>query len=109
MVGRDRGITAIGLVLVLVLTGCGTGGESPGPTPSQVDELVIVTPTPGPPRAASMVAGESMLYVVQSGDSLSALAARFDVSEEALRRVNRLADPNHLVAGQTLMIPQPGS
>jgi lipoprotein-anchoring transpeptidase ErfK/SrfK len=44
-------------------------------------------------------------YVVQSGDSLSALAARFGTSVDALAAANRLADPNQLSVGQTLTIP----
>jgi nucleoid-associated protein YgaU len=109
MVVRDRGIAAVGLLLVLGLAGCGTAGDSRGSTPGPDDELVIVSPTPGLPLAASMIAGKRELYVVQAGDSLSALAERFGVSEEALRSVNHLTDPNHLVAGQELIIPEPGS
>ncbi len=42
---------------------------------------------------------------VGMGDTLSALAARYGVSVEALAQTNRLVNPNQLIAGQTLVIP----
>lgn len=54
------------------------------------------TPTPTPtPR----------IYVVQSGDTLSAIALQFNVSVEALAARNGIEDPRALRAGQKLIIP----
>lgn len=45
------------------------------------------------------------VYQVRPGDSASVIAARFNTSVPALAEANRLADPNRLRAGQTLIIP----
>jgi LysM repeat protein len=44
-------------------------------------------------------------HVVQSGESLSAIAADFGVSVEAIMAANSLDDPNTIVVGQELLIP----
>ena len=49
--------------------------------------------------------GGGPIYIVQPGDSLSTIAARFDVSVEALMEANGIRDPNLLAAGQELVIP----
>jgi len=84
---------------------CGGAGSSGTPASERGDELVIVTATPGtpPPRRP---AGTGR-YVVAPGDTLSAIAARFEVSEEALRRANGIDDPDSVFAGQELTIPTP--
>jgi len=45
------------------------------------------------------------VYVVQAGDSLSAIAARFGIDLDALIRANAIQDPNALRVGQTLRLP----
>lgn len=45
------------------------------------------------------------LYVVQPGDTLSALAERFNTTVDEIRVANNLTDPNALQVGQTLLIP----
>ena len=45
------------------------------------------------------------IYIVQPGDSLYSIAARFSVSLDDLLAVNGIADPNTLAAGQQLIIP----
>lgn len=47
-------------------------------------------------------------YVVAPGDSLSAIAAEFGVSVEALASRNEIANPNLIVVGQELIIPGTG-
>jgi LysM repeat protein len=88
----------------LSLVACGDTGSSPTPTPS--DRLIIVTATPGVPRQTPPPITDSR-YVVREGDTLSAIAVRFDVTEAALQRVNSLDDPDALVVGQELVIPPP--
>ncbi|MCL5962496.1 MAG: LysM domain-containing protein, partial [Chloroflexi bacterium] len=44
-------------------------------------------------------------YVVQSGDSLSSIAARFSSSVEAIAAANNIANPDLIFAGKTLQIP----
>ncbi len=45
------------------------------------------------------------VYIVQPGDSLSSIAARFSVNLNELMAANNIADPNALAAGQQLLIP----
>lgn len=47
------------------------------------------------------------IYVVQPGDTLSAIAARFGVSLGRLVEVNGLPNPDRLVVGQAILIPEP--
>jgi murein DD-endopeptidase MepM/ murein hydrolase activator NlpD len=51
------------------------------------------TPVPGP------------VYIVQSGDTLSTIAARFNVSINDLMSANNISNPNLLAVGQQLVIP----
>lgn len=45
------------------------------------------------------------IYVVQPGDSLSSIAARFSVDLNELMAANSISDANQLTAGQQLVIP----
>lgn len=45
------------------------------------------------------------IYIVQPGDSLSSIAARFSVSLNELMAANGIGDANQLTAGQQLVIP----
>jgi len=44
-------------------------------------------------------------YVVQRGDSLMRIAARYNTTVAELIRLNNLANPNVIVPGQTLLLP----
>jgi LysM repeat protein len=44
-------------------------------------------------------------HIVQSGESLSMIAAQYGVSVEAIMAANSLDDPNTIVVGQELLIP----
>lgn len=46
-----------------------------------------------------------MIYTIQKGDTLSALAKRFNTSVDALARTNNIKDPNKIYAGKTLTVP----
>ena len=67
------------------------GGASPPATPTAV--------------AAAPDPGETEIYTVVAGDSLSAIAARFGVSPDRLMELNSLTDPNLVYVGQHLRIP----
>ena len=92
--------------LAVLLSACGGDGSSSEPTPTP-DVLVIVTPTPGTPRPVTPTPVAGRTYVVREGDSLSAIAARFGVTEEEIQRANGIVDPNSIYAGQELVIPAP--
>lgn len=53
--------------------------------------------------------GEAQTYTVRAGDSLTAIAAKFDLSVQALYDANRIAigrDPNLIHPGMVLLIPR---
>lgn len=98
----------LGAAALIILVGCGGEPPSSTPTPEPADVLLVVTPTPGtpPPRPSPTAAGQQR-YVVREGDSLSGIADRFGVTQEAIQRANDITDPNSIFAGQELVIPAP--
>ncbi|MCL8207798.1 MAG: LysM peptidoglycan-binding domain-containing protein [Actinomycetia bacterium] len=63
----------------------------------------------GPPDPAPAAPTGPSRYVVQPGDTLSAIAARFGTTVAALAAANHLADPNLILAGQVLTVPGPAA
>jgi LysM repeat protein len=63
------------------------GGSAPAPTPQ--------------PNGA--------VYTVRSGDTLSAIGAKFGVDYHLIAQANGISDPNKIYAGQTLRIPGGGA
>jgi LysM repeat protein len=89
------------LALMLLLTACRREAAAPTATPVPVlptSPPTVVLPTPTSPPVT---------YIVQAGDSLSAIATRFDVPVEAISEANGIQDPNMIRAGQELIIPGP--
>lgn len=58
-----------------------------------------------PPTTNQPVTGTTSTYVVQPGDTLSRIAARFNTSVAALAQLNGIANPNIIRPGQRLVIP----
>lgn len=54
---------------------------------------------------ASRVTAQGQTHVVQPGETLFRIALRYGVTVEALAAANNIADPTHIYAGQTLVIP----
>ncbi len=80
-----------------------TGDVFPTATmPETLPDPIIVRGTPLPPT-------NSQRYTVQDGDSLSSIAAEFDVSLDELLSVNDITDPTSLFVGQELIIPGGGA
>jgi formylglycine-generating enzyme required for sulfatase activity len=72
-------------------------------TPMHPMPTATLTPpalTPAPPTPTPVI------YVVQAGDTLGAIAKKFGVTVEALQEVNAISDPNRLQIDQQLVIPQ---
>ena len=68
-------------------------------TPSEPDEAVAKE------RPKNPAATLNRTYMVQSGDTVAAIALRNGVDETALRLLNRLDDHPSLVAGGALLLP----
>ena len=67
--------------------------------------LPVATPLVFPPAASASVEAGSAAYVVQPGDTLSGVALRLGTDVATLIRLNRLPDPDVLLAGTTLVVP----
>ena len=61
--------------------------------------------TPMAPSEVAPEAGGQASYVVQPGDTLAAIAQRFNVSLEELARANNIEDFDHIEIDQVLIIP----
>lgn len=72
-----------------------TLSPTPSLAPTPIPATPVPTGTPVPQRT----------YVVQSGDTLSLIANRFDTTVEALRVANGLKSADVIVIGQVLVIP----
>ncbi len=99
-------------LLCLFLTGCGDSAAQIEPA---VQPVVAVTPLP----TQDTVATEATLaeraiptptpsvYVIQSGDTLFAIATRFGTTVGEITALNGITDPNQIRQGQQLLIPAP--
>lgn len=67
--------------------------------------LTALVATPRPVTLAQPEAPEGAVYIVEEGDSLWEIAARFGVTLEALQAANDLRDPGQLSSGARLVIP----
>jgi LysM repeat protein len=70
---------------------------SPSSTPATTTSAPPATRTPGP--------ASSQNYTVVAGDTLSAIAARFGTTVDAIAELNALADTSLISIGQVLRIP----
>ena len=76
----------------------GTGPIAPTPVPPNV---VIITATPaGQPGICNQ-------YLVQPGETLTRIAARYGVTVAQIAQVNNISNPDLIKAGYTLQIPCP--
>lgn len=89
-VGADtRGyVRRVGLVLMLVLGLVGA-----------------VLPSVALAASEAAPVASSSIYIVQSGDTLSAIARRFGTTVNALMHINHLANANQIYVGQRLEVP----
>ncbi|MCL2187811.1 MAG: LysM peptidoglycan-binding domain-containing protein [Defluviitaleaceae bacterium] len=109
-------------------TGETTTGEAPSGIPTgelAAADTPVTTPSPTPPPQAEGDADASIpaglipdgrvfpeipvVYVIQPGDSLLGIAYHFfgDISRvDDIIALNEIANPNHIVAGTTLLLPR---
>ena len=75
--------------------------------PSAPTEAVAPTAEPASaPTAAPAPAAGFVEYTVQRGDELLALSKKYNVSVKEILANNQIANPDSLVVGQVLRIPQ---
>lgn len=80
-----------------------------GAAPATAPVVVAPTPTPVVVMPTSAPQSQAGSYTVQTGDSLSAIAARFNTTVNAIVAANNIANPSSIFAGQKLVIPGPGA
>ena len=68
-----------------------------------------LSPTVRAPAVSQTAAPTPTVYVVQPGDTLGTIAQRFGVTVDVIMAANGITNPNLLSAGQSLVIPVPGS
>ena len=110
----------LGMALLFGLTTCavpagGSGGTDAAPTPAAPSlspyrtSTPAATLTPLPPLIEALLPTPTpVTYSVKSGDTLSAIALRFNVTLDALLAANPGVDPNALPIGTVLVIPVGG-
>jgi LasA protease len=76
------------------------------PTPRDPNAAVIV-PTPDAPRTLPTPRSQMDQYVVQAGDTLGSIAAKYSISPDALMQANGLTEADILQVDQYLSIPMP--
>jgi LysM repeat protein len=80
------------------------GRSAPEEAISSPTAISIASPTAGP-NTQSEATLAPLLYTVQEGDTLGAIAHDYEVRLEDLMAANGIVDPNVLHVGQTLIIP----
>lgn len=67
---------------------------------------ITLPPPPAPPPPPPPVSAP-IRYVIQPGDTLSAIASRFGTTVPAIVALNpQITNPNLIIAGDTLLIPR---
>jgi LysM repeat protein len=74
------------------------------PGTAAVAPPVSVEPAPAAAPAPA-VTGTERTHVVQAGERLASIARAYGISWPTIARANNITDPNHIYAGQTLIIP----
>jgi LysM repeat protein len=113
IVGVIIGLHCLVVGSLMVIQGCGTPKPPPAPPPTPV-----VMPPPAPPPAPPApimkpvvkiepvpVEMTTKSYTIKSGDSLSRVAQRFNVSMRDVMKLNKISDPNKVRVGQKLALP----
>ncbi|MBI3761342.1 MAG: LysM peptidoglycan-binding domain-containing protein [Chloroflexi bacterium] len=107
-------------VAVLVPTDTPAPSATPQPAPTATPGVLLAdtatpapTPTwtqPPPPTASPTLAGTPtpVVYLVQAGDTLGAIALAYGISIDDIQKANPdLQNPDRLFVGQTITIPIP--
>lgn len=74
--------------------------------PGTVEEAASQAAVDLPIEVAPLPTPQELIYTIQAGDTLSAIAARFATTSSALVALNELADPSFIVAGEELIVGQ---
>ncbi len=117
------GIVILGIVVWILITQVGLGGGEQAngevatvePGVSQTEPPTATSPDAPTSDASDAIEEEATptptplpeIHVVQAGETLSQIAGLYGLTQEAIAAKNRLDDPNAILAGQRLVLPQP--
>jgi LysM repeat protein len=87
-------------VFLAIISGLLTDGGSSSPTDSNAESSTTVVAS-----TTTVPAGELRKYVVQPGESLFAIAQKFNLSAPALVEINNIKNPDRVSAGTELVLP----
>jgi LysM repeat protein len=101
------------LICILILVACAPQAPNGTRVPKTLQPYQTIKPSVSPSEPAGLVvtietpipSPTPFLYKVKSGDTLSQIAEKFNVSLDALLEVNPQVDPNGMSVGTTLKIP----
>ncbi|HEX9117328.1 MAG TPA: LysM peptidoglycan-binding domain-containing protein [Anaerolineae bacterium] len=93
----DATALQIGQVLKVKGTAPATGGQTAGTQPAATDS--------GTAGSTAGGSGQTTTYIVQRGDMLSRIAARYGVTVQYLVNLNGLANADAIYTGQKLIVP----
>ncbi len=88
--------------------GSAAPAEAPAPSPA-TDAVAPVPPAPASPATANpatLGGGETLVHVVQPGETLTQIARNYGVTVEAIQSLNGLPNPHRIIAGEALRIPR---
>ncbi|HEY4332162.1 MAG TPA: LysM domain-containing protein [Ilumatobacteraceae bacterium] len=85
-----------------VIVACGSSARSAKDTLPPI--ITTTTTTTMPPTTTTI----PDFYVIQKGDTLGAIAAKFGISRADLAAFNGITNINKIDAGEKLKIPHPG-
>ena len=98
-------------IALILLTSCGTTAPN-SPAPAALTPYLTLTPSPTTSPEVGLLTAEAILpsptpftYIIQSGDTMGALAQKFGVPLDALIAANPNISPNAMPIGATLLIP----
>ncbi len=78
---------------------------SPTTDPATAPATPPATPPTTAPATAPSTVTSSETYVIQDGDTLGKIAAKFGVERKSLLEANRLSEGQPIYIGETLMVP----
>lgn len=87
-------------VFLAIISGLLTDGGSSESNDSNPQNSTTVVAT-----TTTVAAGELRKYVVQPGESLFAIAQKFNLSAPALVEINNIKNPDRVSAGTELVLP----
>lgn len=101
------------LLYALLLSACASSNQqtfnsalqpylTSSPAQTSTPNVIVILGTPIPSSTPAT-------YVIQSGDTISQLAEKFKISQDALRAANPELNPNSMTIGETILIPDPSA